>query len=161
MIPSRQRIGYLFKRNCKLKGVGEDCIGCEAYAVAPEIAAECYHPLYLKMSVKRNVAIQCKGGQTCWIPKPKLDPETEEGYRDVTLVNEPGKNCQKVLRSKLLPTVEKIAPPGVVGSGVRKGSTAHARVGLNVVIAIARGHGLCSGHKFDTTCAHMFTYPLY
>ena len=44
--------------------------------------------------------------------------------------------------------VNKIAPSGVVGSGVRGGSTAHARVGLGAVIGVGRVAKVCSGHTF-------------
>ena len=82
------------------------------------------------------------------VPKPKLDPETEEGYRDVTLTSEPAKGWHKILRYNVFPAAEKVAPPGVVGSGIRKGGTAHARVGLGAVVGIARKAKKCSGHVF-------------
>ena len=43
---------------------------------------------------------------------------------------------------------EKLAPAGVVRSGIRKCSTAHARVGLASAALIAKKEKKCSAHIF-------------
>ena len=69
-VPSRQRISLLFQVGSRLKGVGEECIGCEVSNVAHRECSLLYHPLYTKMGYQENVALQAKGGMVCMVPKP-------------------------------------------------------------------------------------------
>ena len=78
----------------------------------------------------------------------KVDARFKKNNRDVTLVPTPAKVTSSCVRKAVLGAAVACAPAGAVGSGLRGGSTAHARVAVRAVAGLGRKFGKSVGQVF-------------
>ena len=129
------------------RGVGEDGIGGEVYAVFAAVLAQLQYPLYVKSMATADYPLQDKGG--CCQELHKANSQSVvTNYRDVSLCNEGAKAEASLLRPHVVPVVRDNAGTVQYGSGCNYGCTEFPHLFVKATIDIAEIWGKSLGVIF-------------
>eukprot|EP00973_Karenia_brevis_P069029 9595863-Karenia_brevis.AAC.1 len=133
----------LFQQNKSNKAVGEDLLDDLLFKKSPALAF-IYWPLFLKACLQLRPPLQFRGGMLHELLKGSGNSHSCTGYRDINLVDSPGKSFGRMLRSVLYPSAAAASVGTQWGAGMNGGETSIVHLYLKAALhhaALARKSG--------------------
>ena len=117
-IPSPSDVVCMFK-TCKhtKKAPGENCISAFVHKTFYDSLMKLYYPLIMKSFVRIQPPIQWKGGMLQELFKGKGSSMIRNGYRDIVLANDDGKDVSRHIRGSMFPRAREIVLATQFGGG--------------------------------------------
>lgn len=145
-VPSLTELEGCFRRIKPRKAAGTDGIQSDICGLASVQLARKFHPILMKLYLKGEEPIQCKGGRV--VAAYKHGPATDiNNYRNLLLSSHLGKALRRTIRQRLIPYYSQAA--GDYHLSVRHGgSVSQASQALKLTLAAARARGLSAGVIF-------------
>ena len=158
VLPTFSQYVGLFAHAKKFKGLSEDLIGTEVFALAPTEMAKIFHPIAMKSAALIQYPLQWRGGFLFELYKGKGEHSQIANYRDVTIADHPSKALNSTIRANVFEFSNSFSTKTQFGSGFNDGSCDAARVVLDSISTVAKELKLCGVFIFTDVVTAFATF---
>ncbi|CAE7697032.1 psaC [Symbiodinium sp. CCMP2592] len=130
------------------KAAGADGLTAEVYRLSPANSALCMLPLFLKSSLQVQEPVEWRGGCLVALAKKAAAALRCENFRSILMASTMGKLYHRVLRAKLLPSLDSFKGP--LQAGTSRG------VGVDTVALMVRAFMGFFVHKANTAAVTFY-----